>query len=312
MAAKTPPAEPKKIRNAFTVDVEEYFQVEAFSDRIPKQDWDKFPSRVEETTTELLELLETHRVRGTFFVLGWIARIHPTLVETVCKAGHEIASHGFDHSMITEMTPEAFRLDIRKSKEILEGITGTPVNGYRAPTFSITEKTSWAYEILLQEGNSYSSSVFPVWHDRYGWPKFGNDPRRMASSKIGEIWEIPLSVGSMGPFRIPFGGGGYLRTYPLKLTDALFRRLKRDGRHGVVYIHPWELDTRQPAIQAPFFRRLRHHIGIPKTRQKLIHLLRTMQFGTVAQLLEANTALANRRPVPPADIPVVHRRTGGR
>ena len=307
-----PPSGQKTIRNAFSVDVEEYFQVEAFSDRISKKDWHKFPSRVEETTTRLLELLETHHVRGTFFVLGWIARIHPALVETIYKAGHEIASHGFDHTMITEMTPEAFRQDIRKSKAILEGITGTSVNGYRAPTFSITEKTSWAYEILLQEGYSYSSSVFPVWHDRYGWPKFGNDPRRMASDKNGEIWEIPLTVGSIGPFRVPFGGGGYLRAYPLKLTNALFRSLERDGRHGVVYIHPWELDTRHPAIQAPFFRRLRHYIGIPKMRQKLIHLLQSMRFGTVAQLLEANRAASNRRPVPPAAIPIVHRRTGGR
>ena len=307
-----PPSGQKTIRNAFSVDVEEYFQVEAFSGQIPKKDWHKFPSRVEETTTRLLEILEAHHVKGTFFVLGWIARIHPALVGTIYKAGHEIASHGFDHSMITEMTPEAFRQDIRKSKAVLEGITGTSINGYRAPTFSITEKTSWAYEILLQEGFSYSSSVFPVWHDRYGWPKFGDDPRRMASGKDGEIWEIPLSVGSIGPFRVPFGGGGYLRAYPLWLTKALFHGLERDGRHGVVYIHPWELDTRHPAIQAPFFRRLRHHVGIPKMRQKLIHLLQSLQFGTVAQLLEAYQAASKCHPVPPAAIPIVHRRTGTR
>jgi polysaccharide deacetylase family protein (PEP-CTERM system associated) len=214
--------------------------------------------------------------------------------------------------MITEMTPEAFRQDIRKSKTILEGIIGTSVNGYRAPTFSITEKTSWAYEILLQEGYSYSSSVYPIWHDRYGWPKFGNDPRQMTSDKNGEIWEVPLTVGSIGPFRIPFGGGGYLRAYPFLLTKALFRNLSRKGGHGVVYIHPWELDTRHPAVQAPIFRRLRHHIGIPKMKQKLIHLLRSMRFGTVAQLLEANQAASNRRPVLPAEIPIVHRRAGGR
>lgn len=301
-------------RNAFTVDVEEYFQVEAFSDRIPKQDWHKFPSRVEETTARLLELLNAHHVRGTFFVLGWIARIHPSLVETIYKAGHEIASHGFDHTMITEMTPEAFRQDIRKSKTILEGIIGTSVNGYRAPTFSITEKTSWAYEILLQEGYSYSSSVFPVWHDRYGWPKFGDHPRRMASGKNGEIWEVPLTVGSIGPFRVPFGGGGYLRAYPFLLTKALFRNLSRKGRHAVVYIHPWELDARQPAIQipVPIFRRLRHYIGIPKMKQKLIRLLRSMRFGTVAQLLEENQAASNPRPVLPAPIPTVHQRNSDR
>lgn len=307
-----PPSGPKMIRNAFTVDVEEYFQVEAFSDLIPKRDWHKFPSRVEETTTILLELLDTYQVRGTFFVLGWIARIHPALVEKIHKAGHEIASHGFDHTMITEMTPEAFREDIRKSKAIIEGIIGTSVTGYRAPTFSITEKTSWAYDILLQEGYSYSSSVFPVWHDRYGWPKFGNHPRKMGSGKNGEFWEIPLTVGSIGPFRLPFGGGGYLRAYPLTLTNALFRRLERDGRHGIVYIHPWELDSRHPAIQAPFLRRLRHYIGIPKMREKLIGLLRSMPFGTVAQLLEANQSASNRRPVLRARIPIGHRRTGGR
>jgi polysaccharide deacetylase family protein (PEP-CTERM system associated) len=213
--------------------------------------------------------------------------------------------------MITEMTPEAFREDIRKSKAIIEGITGTSVTGYRAPTFSITEKTSWAYDILLQEGYSYSSSVFPVWHDRYGWPKFGNLPRQMGSGKNGEFWEIPLTVGSIGPFRVPFGGGGYLRTYPLTLTNALFRRLERDRRHGIVYIHPWELDPRHPAIQAPFLRRLRHHIGIPKMREKLVGLLRSMPFGTVAELLEANQADSIRRPVLPAAVPIVHRRTGG-
>jgi polysaccharide deacetylase family protein (PEP-CTERM system associated) len=289
-----PSSGPKMIRNAFTVDVEEYFQVEAFSDLIPKKDWHSFPSRVEETTTSLLELLDKYHVRGTFFVLGWIASNHPSLVETIYKAGHEIASHGFDHTMVTAMTTEAFREDIRKSKAILEGITGSSVNGYRAPTFSITENTSWAYEILLQEGYSYSSSVYPIWHDRYGWPRFGNHPCRMASDKTREIWEVPLTVGSIGPFRIPFGGGGYLRAYPFPLTKALFRNLGRNGGHGIVYIHPWELDTRHPAVQAPFFRRMRHHIGIPRMKQKLIHLLRSIPFGTVAQLLEAKKSVNDR------------------
>jgi polysaccharide deacetylase family protein (PEP-CTERM system associated) len=281
-----PPSDPKRIRNAFTVDVEEYFQVEAFSDRIPKQDWHKFPSRVEETTTRLLELLESHHVRGTFFILGWIARIHPALVETIYKAGHEIASHGFDHTMITEIKPEAFRQDIRKSKTILEGIIGRSVNGYRAPTFSITEKTSWAYEILLQEGYSYSSSVFPVWHDRYGWPNFGNDPRQMASDKNGEIWEVPLTVGSIGPFRVPFGGGGYLRFYPWLLTKALFRKVTGNGKPVMVYVHPWEFDPKHPRIDAPFLRRIRHRIGISGMEQKLQFLLQYFKFGTVEQYLE--------------------------
>lgn len=299
-------------RHMLTVDVEEYFQVEAFSDLIPKTDWHKFPSRVEENTSGLLEILDTHQVRGTFFVLGWIASHYPALVERIHEAGHEVASHGFEHTMITEMTPEAFRQDIRKSKAILEGITGAPVAGYRAPTFSIVEKTSWAYEILLQEGYSYSSSVYPIWHDRYGWPDFGDDPRRVASDANGEIWEVPLTAVRIGPLHVPFGGGGYLRAYPLPITKALFRDLERNGRHGVVYIHPWELDTRHPAVQAPFFRRLRHHIGIPKMKRKLIDLLRTMQFGTVAQMLETIQAPSIRREDAHPAAPIVHGRAAGR
>ncbi len=295
-----------------TVDVEEYFQVEAFSDLIPKTDWHKFPSRVEENTAGLLEILDAHQVRGTFFVLGWIASRYPALVERIHEAGHEVASHGFEHTMITEMTPEAFRQDIRKSKAILEGITGAPVAGYRAPTFSIVDKTSWAYEILLQEGYSYSSSVYPIWHDRYGWPDFGDDPRRVASDANGEIWEVPLTAGRFGPLHVPFGGGGYLRAYPLPITKALFRDLERNGRHGVVYIHPWELDAMHPAVQAPFFRRLRHHIGIPKMKRKLIHLLRTMQFGTVAQMLETIQAPSIRREDAHPAAPIIHGRAAGR
>ena len=276
---------PTAVPNAFTVDVEEYFQVEAFSDLIPKKDWHKFPSRVEETTTRLLKLLDRYHVRGTFFVLGWIARNHPALVEKISKAGHEVASHGFDHSMITEMTPESFRQDIRKSKAIIENIIGTTVAGYRAPTFSILEKTSWAYKILLDEGYAYSSSVFPIWHDRYGWPKFGNHPRRMESNGNGEIWEVPMSVGTFGPFRLPFGGGGYLRIYPLSLTKALFRSRTRERNPVVLYMHPWEIDTQHPPVPAPLFRRLRHHLGIPKMERKLVALLELVNFGTVSQYL---------------------------
>jgi polysaccharide deacetylase family protein (PEP-CTERM system associated) len=284
------------IRNAFTVDVEEYFQVEAFSDRIPKQDWHKFPSRVEETTTKLLELLDKNHVRGTFFVLGWIARIHPALVEKIYKAGHEIASHGFDHTMITEMTPEAFREDIRQSKTILEGIIGTSVNGYRAPTFSIIEKTSWAYQILLEEGYRYSSSVFPIRHDRYGWTEFGNAPKRMHAIDGKEIWEVPMSTWCLGSVNIPFGGGGYLRFYPWLLTKALFRKVTESGKPVMVYVHPWEFDTKHPMIDAPFLKRIRHHAGISGMNKKLRYLLKYFQFGTIEQYLEKMIASKSTHP----------------
>jgi polysaccharide deacetylase family protein (PEP-CTERM system associated) len=275
------------VPNVFTVDVEEYFQVEAFSDLIPKKDWHKFPSRVDESTTRLLELLDRYHVQGTFFVLGWIARNHPALVEKISKSGHEVASHGFDHSMITEMTPETFRQDIRKSKAIIENIIGTTVAGYRAPTFSILEKTSWAYKILLDEGYAYSSSVFPIWHDRYGWPKFGNHPRRMEYNANGEIWEVPMSVGAFGPFRIPFGGGGYLRFYPLPLTEALFRCMGEKGKSSILYVHPWELDVAHPHVQAPLSRRLRHYFGIRRMEKKLVILLQSLKFDTASNVLKS-------------------------
>lgn len=278
------------VRNAFSVDVEEYFQVEAFSSVIPKRDWDQLPARAEEQTGRTLELLERFRVRGTFFVLGWMAERNPALVRAIHGAGHEIGSHGFSHKMITDMTPAEFRADVRRAKGILEGITGKEVRGYRAPTFSIMEKTSWAYEILLEEGHRYSSSVYPIVHDRYGWPGFGEDPRRMAANGKGEIWEVPMSVVAIGPFRMPFGGGGYLRLYPLSLTKALFRIRERAGRPAILYMHPWELDARQPKVKAPLLRRLRHYMGIRNMEKKLVSLLETRKFGTVGQYLEEAVA----------------------
>ncbi len=274
------------MRNAFSVDVEEYFQVEAFADRIPKGDWGNYPSRVEDQTRRLLDILAAHGVRGTFFVLGWVARRHPGLVREIFEAGHEVASHGFEHTMITAMSPENFREDVRQAKQVLEGITGAEVRGYRAPTFSISGKTAWAYEILMDEGYNYSSSVYPIRHDRYGWPEFGDGMRRMGSNGKGDFWEVPMTVGSIGPARIPFGGGGYLRAYPLALTRALFRGLAREGRPAVVYVHPWEIDPRQPVIPSPYLRRLRHRIGLADTVRKLDCLLRSMDFGTVGELVE--------------------------
>jgi polysaccharide deacetylase family protein (PEP-CTERM system associated) len=281
------------VRNAFSVDVEEYFQVEAFSSLIPKLDWDRLPRRAEEQTKRTLELLETFRVRGTFFVLGWMAEKNPALVRAIQDAGHEIGSHGFSHKMITEMTPKEFREDIRKAKGILEEITKKEVHGYRAPTFSIVEKTSWAYEILIDEGYRYSSSVYPIHHDRYGWPGFGRDPRKMAVNGKGDFWEVPMSVGVVGPFRIPFGGGGYLRLYPLFLTKALFRMFEKEGKSAMLYMHPWELDADQPKVQAPLLRRLRHYVGIRNMEKKLVTLLGTNKFGTVRQYLEERIAREN-------------------
>lgn len=274
--------------NVLTVDVEEYFQVEAFSEYVGKKDWEKYPCRVDDPTFRLLDILALHQVKGTFFVLGWLAERNPELVKKIFDAGHEIASHGYNHTMVTRMTPEEFRSDIRKSRQILEDIVNTGILGYRAPTFSIVKKTAWVYPILLEEGFRYSSSVFPIWHDRYGWPDFGEEPRKMASDESGDLWEIPLSVDFIGPIRVPFGGGGYLRWYPLSLTKKFLRNLAKNGKPIVVYVHPWELDSEQPDIlRAPFLRRLRHRLGISKMEGKLTELLRYLSFGTAAQFLES-------------------------
>jgi polysaccharide deacetylase family protein (PEP-CTERM system associated) len=272
--------------NAFTVDVEEYFQVEAFSEYIPKNDWEKYPSRVEGQVNSMLCILDAFQVKATFFILGWVAERHPALIQKIQECGHEIASHGYDHGMITRMEPDEFRRDIRKSKEILERISGSTVVGYRAPTFSIRSNTSWAYDILLEEGYRYSSSVYPIWHDRYGWPDFGYQPRRMGSDEGREIWELPMAVGTIGLLRIPFGGGGYFRIYPLFLTKTFFRNLSEQGRHGIFYIHPWEIDAGLPVIRTPFLKRLRHYFGIQETERKLTTLLHSMKFGSITQVFD--------------------------
>ncbi len=275
------------MKNIFSVDVEEYFQVEAFSNFIEKNEWDRYPSRVEEATNRLLQILECQHVQGTFFILGWLAERHPGLVKKIADMGHEVGSHGYGHTMITKMKQDEFREDIRKSKKMLEDLTNKEIMGYRAPTFSIVEKTSWAHEILLEEGYSYSSSVYPIHHDRYGWPKFGLSPREVAISRNGGLWEIPLSVVDAGCIRIPHGGGGYLRLYPLSITKAFMRKLNRDEKPVIVYIHPWELDPDQPEIQVPFFTRIRHYQGIAGMERKLIGVLKSGEFGPAYQYFES-------------------------
>ena len=273
--------------HVLTVDVEEFFQTEGYSRFIRQLDWSKYPGRVEKQTNRLLELLGLSRARGTFFVLGWIAKRYPDLVREIASAGHEIASHGLQHTMVTKLSPEDFREDIRCSKALLEDITGRKIRGYRAPTFSITRETAWAHDILGEEGFSYSSSVFPIWHDRYGWPQFGDEPKKLELIEGGELWEIPLSVWRFGPFRIPFGGGGYLRFYPLNITKALFRRYERRGKSVILYVHPWELDTDQPQIRAPIGARVRQTLGIGGMERKMRNLLMEMEFVSIEQFLES-------------------------
>ncbi len=275
------------VLNIFTADIEEYYQVEAFSGYIKSDEWDKYPERVERNTECLLEIMDLHDVKGTFFIVGWLAERKPGLVKMISRKGHEISSHGYSHTMVTKMTPREFREDIRRAKEILEGITGEKVIGYRAPTFSIVKDTSWAYDILLQEGYRYSSSVFPIRHDRYGWPDFGVHPKIVARGGEIDLWEIPLTVFLIGKIKIPFGGGGYLRAYPLFLTRFFFEHVRQRGRSPILYVHPWELDRNHPKIALPFYRTIRHYQGISSTEYKLRNILSARPFVTMKSFVDS-------------------------
>lgn len=268
-----------------TVDIEEYYDAEVFSGIISQAERGTYPPHVEKNTMDLLEIFDDSNVRGTFFILGTVAEKKNGLIKAIMEAGHEIASHGYEHRMITRMSPTEFREDVRKSKRILEDVSGGPVHGYRAPTFSIVEKTKWAHKILLDEGFQYSSSVFPIRHDRYGWPEFGFLPRKMAVDGKQWIWEFPLSVERIGSMNVPFGGGGYMRLYPLLLTKCLFSRILSRGRNGIVYVHPWEIDRQHPRISMPLLKRIRHFVGISGMEGKMRELFRSYTFERMDQFL---------------------------
>jgi polysaccharide deacetylase family protein (PEP-CTERM system associated) len=276
------------IVNAFSVDLEDYFMVSAFSRSVKFENWGRFEERVEGGTRKLLDLLERHNTRATFFVLGWIAERRPDLIREIQAAGHEIASHGYNHRMVLDMSRAEFRADVRKSKDILEDAIGKRVRGYRAPSYSITEKTIWALEILAEEGFSYDSSIFPIRHDRYGYPGFSRFPVKVAGEgNGGGIQEIPLSTIRIGGQNVPVGGGGYFRLYPVAATVWAIRRLNEsEGQPAVFYIHPWELDPGQPRMPAGRLTQLRHRLNIGATERKLGTLLERFRFGPVSDLVD--------------------------
>ena len=284
--ASAPERQPGYIAIYLTVDVEEYYHAEVFSGIIDRAEQERYPAHVEKNTRGLLQLFQDCEVRGTFFILGSVAEKYPGLIRSIHEAGHEIASHGSGHRMITRMTPSEFREDVRKSRRILEDITGKAVLGYRAPTFSIVKRTEWAYEILRDEGFRYSSSVFPIRHDRYGWAAFGLSPRKMAVRDDRWIWEVPLSVERIGGVNLPFGGGGYLRLYPMSLTKYFFRRFLRNDRPAVVYVHPWEIDREHPRVAMPVLKRIRHYVGISGMEDKIRDLLRSFPFERMDEFLK--------------------------
>jgi polysaccharide deacetylase family protein (PEP-CTERM system associated) len=270
----------------FTIDLEEYFQVSAFENRIRRRDWDGYESRVVASTQLLSDVLLEHDAHATIFVLGWVAQREPDLIRMLSEEGHEIASHGWDHKRVTHLTPHQFRESVRSTKQLLEDITGSPVFGFRAPSFSITRGREWALDILLEEGYAYDSSLYPVRRPGYGYP--GAEPDlHWLTRPSGVLAEVPPSTLQFGPFRLPAGGGAYFRLFPYSLVRAAFRQAERRSAAATFYIHPWEVDPGQPRISVPLHTRVRHYGGLSSTVRHLRRLLTEFRFQPVARTVLA-------------------------
>ena len=268
-----------------TVDVEEYFQVNAFSKVIRIQDWSGFESRVERSTHLILDLFDQHNAKATFFVLGWVAERHVSLIRQIQARGHEIACHSYLHQSLYHLGLQQFRDDTRKAKRILEDITGQKVCGYRAPSFSVTKRNLWVLEELASEGFLFDSSIYPTRHDQYGiadWPRL---PAVIKTPK-GPILEIPGSTVRFMGCNLPCGGGGYLRLLPLHFNLIGLRRIcQKENACGVIYVHPWEFDPNQPRISAPMRSRIRHYTGLHRTQARLHRILCQLSVGPVRDLM---------------------------
>lgn len=273
-----------KQMHCLTFDVEEHFQVSAFESPMRRRHWDQIASRVERNTERILDLLGKRDLRATFFVLGWVAERHPDLIRRIARGGHEVASHGYAHELITTQTPAQFREDVRRAKRTLEDLIGEPILGYRAPSFTITSETIWALPILVEEGHMYDSSVFPIFHDRYGLPGANPWCHRLETD-AGPLWEVPPSTVRIAGIQLPVAGGGYFRLYPFRLLHWLLARVEATGHPLVMYLHPWELDPEQPKMSGPLLSRFRHYVNLHKTEDRLVRLLQGSCFGPVREAI---------------------------
>ena len=274
------------IRHFFTVDVEEHFQVNAFDAIVSRDEWPSIPTRLDRSVPILLDALERYGARGTFFVLGWVARHRPAVVREIVRAGHEIASHGYGHGRVCRMSAADFRADVRDSKRALEDITGSAVRGYRAPSFSIVPGTEWAFDVLIEEGFRYDSSLFPVRRRGYGYPGTRPEPHVIQRS-AGELIEFPLATTMVGGARVPAAGGGYLRQFPFWLSRRAFLQAGARSIPTSLYVHPWEVDPGQPRLRVGTVTRVRHYRGLSRMLGRIERLLREFQFTSYASVLDA-------------------------
>lgn len=283
--------------NALTVDVEDYFHVAAFSDVIKPVDWEGMESRVESNTHRLLDLFDEDGIKATFFVLGWVAERHPSLVREIVDRGHELACHGYSHQLIFLQNKDVFREETQRAKSILEQTAQKAVFGYRAASYSITQSSQWALDTLVECGFLYDSSIFPVRHDRYGIPGAARWPQHMKTPAGKEIVEFPLSTIKWSGMTIPIAGGGYFRIYPYAFSRwGLGSINKRNAMPFVFYLHPWELDPGQPRIRASALSRFRHYHNLQLCESRLRRLLRDFRFAPMKNVLEQLDLFSEKTP----------------
>ena len=290
--------------NAMTIDVEDYFHVSAFDGVLPRHRWEHLESRVCRNTDRLLEIFDEAGVHATFFVLGWVADRYPHVVRRIAALGHEVASHGYEHRLVYDQTPRAFREDLRRAKAVLEAAGGAPVRGFRAPSYSVTPRSLWALDILIEEGYSYDASIFPIHHDRYGIPVSARHAYRLEHAG-GSLVEAPGSTVRLGLLNLPIGGGGYFRLLPYAWTKWGIARLNRTERQpAIFYLHPWEIDPAQPRLPVPLLGRIRHYRNLDKTEARLRALLNDFRFSSLQSVLAISGE--SRRDVPLGELLPYH------
>ncbi len=277
------------VTHVLSFDIEDWFHPEIFSGMFPMEKWDILESRVKQETEIILNFLSRKKLKATFFFLGWVAEQYPELVKEAVAEGHEIASHGYSHSMITHQTPEQFKADLEKSLKILNALSDAPVVGYRAPTFSVTKQTLWALPIMFDAGIRYDSSVFPIYHDRYGIPDAPRDLYTIYQKDSECITEYPITTVKFGRYNFPCSGGGYFRLYPFSFSLSLMKRCHNEGRPIIFYAHPWEFDQNLPKVNLGFPGKIRHYRGIGKFLRKLDKITDLFPFSSFREAFSMKT-----------------------
>lgn len=292
-SSSAPRSTAASVLNAFSVDVEDYFQVAALASAISRESWSTREYRVEANTDVILQLCEERKVHGTFFILGWVAEKSPQLVRRIASAGHEVACHGFSHQLIYRQTQKVFREETLRAKHFLEEVIAKPVIGYRAASFSITRESLWALDVLIDAGFEYDSSVFPIRHDRYGMPGASPEPGHVIAPSKRTLVEFPMSAAKFFGMQVPVSGGGYFRILPYWVTHAGLKQInEKAGRPFTFYLHPWEVDPEQPRVKVGALSRFRHYTNLNRCEARLRRVLGDFRFGTMREVLEQRELLS--------------------